>query len=172
MAGGARVEQEVRGVRRHCPTPRRPRCPRVVAVHSLSQGKRAPDSPGADSDPSGFAVSLFRSNPPGNTHPQPDHATIEAPGLSGSGDRTRFAQRRRPTAWGPPFPSRAACGGMSAGFSPRLGSFQIHQRFGQPTLIFGKGALISVNAEVLRPREEMGASEPEIRVNMPRAPGS
>lgn len=35
---------------------------------------------------------------PGNTHPQPDHATIEAPGQSGSGDRTRFSQRRPPAA--------------------------------------------------------------------------
>lgn len=65
---------------------------------------------------------------PGNTHPQPDHATIEASVLSGSGDRTRSAQRSRPAAWGPPFLSRAACGGVRAGFSPRLGSFQIHQR--------------------------------------------
>lgn len=85
MAGGARVEQEVRGVRRHCPTPRGPRCPRVVAVRSLSQ------------------------------------------------DSSKIAQQ---------------------------------------TLIFCKGALISVNAEVLRPQEEMGASEPESRANTPRAPGS
>lgn len=67
MAGGARVEQEVRGVRRHCPTPRGPRCPRVVAVSSLSQGKRAPDSPGADSDPWFCSVSVLVQPPETHT---------------------------------------------------------------------------------------------------------
>lgn len=50
--------------------------------------------------------------------------------------------------------------------------FSDSSKIAQQTLIFCKGALISVNAEVLRPQEEMGASEPESRANTPRAPGS
>lgn len=58
-----------------------------------------------------FPECLCLGPTPGNTHPQPYHATIETPGLSGSDDRTRFAQCCRPAACGPSFLFRVARGG-------------------------------------------------------------
>lgn len=109
---------------------------------------------------------------PGNTHPQPDHATIETRGLSGSGGRHSLRATPPPCGVGTPIPVQSGLWRDECRLFSTTWFFSDSSKIAQQTLIFGKGALVSVNAEVLRPREEMGALEPETRANRTRAPRS
>lgn len=141
-------------------------CGATVPLHAaprsactcLSQTSRLRTRLKLVSDPSGFAVSLFRSDPRKHTHTSTT-PRLKPGVLSGSGDPLLLRGTPPPCGVGTHISIQRGLWRVEGWLFSTTGFFSFSPRVAQ--LILGESTRVPVNAEVLRPREEMGASEPE-----------